>query len=64
MNMCTVKEIRDAIREDCRSQRDMEPTEIDRILQTLPFSQDSEPFSKPGLQRPVFWFSTRNSAPT
>ena len=33
-----------------------------RILQTLPFSQDSEPFSKPGLQRPVFWFYTRKYA--
>lgn len=62
MNMCTVKEIRDAIREDCQSQRDMESTEIDRILQTLPFSQESEPFSKPGLQRPAFWFYARKYA--
>ena len=57
--MCTVKEIREAIREDCHSQHDMESMEIDRILQTLPFSQDSEPFSKPRPQRPVFWFHAR-----
>ena len=37
--MCTVKEIREAIREDCRSQHDMETADIDRIFQTLPFSQ-------------------------
>lgn len=37
MNMCTVREIREAIQEDCRSQRDMESTEIDRVFQTLPF---------------------------
>ena len=36
MNMCTVREIREAIQEDCRSQRDMESTEIDRVFQTLP----------------------------
>ncbi len=62
MNMCTVKEIREAIREDCRSQHDMESAEIDRILQTLPFSQEPEPFSRPGPQRPVFWFYTRKYA--
>ena len=28
MNMCTVREIREAIQDDCRSQRDMESTEI------------------------------------
>ena len=36
MNMCTVREIREAIQEDCRSQRDMESTEIDRVFQTRP----------------------------
>ena len=60
--MCTVKEIRDAIREDCRSQRDMESTEIDRILQKLPFSQESEPFSRPRPQKPAFWFYARKYA--
>ena len=33
--MCTVKEIREAIREDCHSQHGMEFIEIDRVLQTL-----------------------------
>ena len=40
--MCTVKEIREAIREDCHSQHDMESMEIDRVLQTLPFSQGDD----------------------
>ena len=44
MNMCTVREIREAIQEDCRSQRDMESTEIDRVFQTLPFSQERDLF--------------------
>ena len=57
--MCTIKEIREAIREDCSSQHDMDSAEIDRVLQALSFSQDSEPFSKPRPQRPVFWFRTR-----
>lgn len=35
MNMCTVREIREAIQEDCRSQRDMESTEIDRVFSNL-----------------------------
>ena len=60
--MCTVKEIREAIREDYHSQHDMESAEIDCILQTLPFSQEPEPFSKPRPQRPVFWFYARNRA--
>ena len=47
MNMCTVREIREAIQEDCRSQRDMESTEIDRVFQTLPFSQERDLFDKP-----------------
>ena len=59
--MCTVKEIQEAIREDCHSQHDMESMEIDRILQTLPFSQDSEPFSKPRPQRPCFGFTQENT---
>ena len=46
MNMCTVREIREAIQEDCRSQRDMESTEIDRVFQTLPFSQERDLFDK------------------
>ena len=45
MTMCTVKEIQEAIREDCRSQHDMDSTDIDRVMQTLPFAQD-EPFTE------------------
>ena len=39
MTMCTVKEIQEAIREDCRSQHDMDSTDIDRVMQTLPFAR-------------------------
>ena len=39
MTMCTVKEIQEAIREDCKSQHDMDSTDIDRVMQTLPFAQ-------------------------
>lgn len=49
MNMCTVKEIREAIREDCRSQRNMETIEIDRIFQTLTFPQLESLFDKPPM---------------
>ena len=53
--MCTVKEIREAIREDCHSQHDMESTEIDRVLQTLPFSQGNEPVGQTvRSQTPLF----------
>ena len=58
MNMCTVKEIQEAIREDCRSQHDMDATDIDRMIQALPFTQE-ELFSEPRLQRPRFWFYAR-----
>ena len=40
MTMCTVKEIQEAIREDCRSQHDMDSTDIDRVMQTLPFAKE------------------------
>ena len=52
--MCTVKEIREAIREDCRSQRDMETIEIDRIFQTLPFTQEDSLFDRPLLPKPPY----------
>ena len=52
--MCTVQSIKDAIRENCQSQYDMESTDIDRVLQTLPFSQEPGPFSKPKSQRPLY----------
>ena len=50
--MCTIKQIREAIREDCRSQRNMESADIERILQTLPFSQGSGPFDRPPKPKP------------
>ena len=43
MNMCTVQSIKDAIRENCQSQHDMESTDIDQVLQTLPFSEHDSP---------------------
>ena len=47
MNMCTVQNIKDAIRESCQSQFNMESTDIDLVLQTLPFSEHDFPFSQP-----------------
>ena len=58
MTMCTVKEIQEAIREDCKSQHDMESTDIDRVMQTLPFAQE-EPFTEARPQKPLFWFYAR-----
>ena len=55
MTMCTVKEIQEAIREDCKSQHAMD---IDRVMQTLPFAQE-EPFTEARLQKPLFWFYAR-----
>lgn len=49
MSMCTVKVIREAIREDCRSQHNMETIEIDRIFQTLTFPQLVSLFDKPPM---------------
>ena len=42
MNMCTVQSIKDAIRESCQSQYDMESTDIDRVLQTLLAEQQKQ----------------------
>ena len=47
----TVKEIREAIREDCHSQHGMESMEIDRVLQTLPFSQGDDLLDKPPIPK-------------
>ena len=60
MNMCTVKEIREAIREDCRSQRNMETIEIDRIFQTLTFPQLESLFDKPPM--PPFFHRYRQKS--
>ena len=51
MNMCTVQSIKDAIRENCQSQYDMESTDIDRVLQTLPFSGHESLFDPPPLPK-------------
>ena len=49
--MCTVQSIKDAIRENCQSQYDMESTDIDRVLQTLPFSGHESLFDQPPLPK-------------
>ena len=60
MTMCTVKEIQEAIREDCKSQHDMESTDIDRVMQTLPFAQE-EPFTEARPRKPLFGSMQENS---
>ena len=45
------KEIREAIREDCHSQHGMEFIEIDRVLQTLPFSQGNDLLDRPPIPK-------------
>ena len=45
--MCTVREIQEAIREHCQSQHDMESTEIDQVMQRLPFDTAQDVFSRP-----------------
>ena len=44
--MCTIQGIKDAIRENYQSQYDMESADIDRLLQSLPFYQDEDPFDR------------------
>ena len=58
MTLCTVKELQEAIREDCKSQHDMDTTDIDRVMQPLPFAQ-AEPFTEARLQKPLFWLCAR-----
>ena len=63
MNMCTVQSIKDAIRESCQSQYDMESTDIDRVLQTLPFSGYTSQFCDPLKHKRPYWSkqNTKNS---
>ena len=63
MNMCTVQSIKDAIRESCHSQYDMESTDIDRVLQTLPFSEHEPMFSHPPKYKRPYrpWQNNKNS---
>ena len=49
--MCTVKEIREAIREDYHSQQEMEFGEINCDLQTLPLSQGDDLLDKPPISK-------------
>lgn len=39
--MCTIQSIRDAIQEHCQSQYEMEYTDIEQVLMSLPFSEHS-----------------------
>ena len=55
----TLSDAMGRIRENCQSLYDMESTDIDRVLQTLPFSQEPGAFSKPKSQRPLYWFHAR-----
>ena len=36
----------------------MDTTDIDRVMQTLPFAQE-EPFTEARPQKPLFWFCAR-----
>ena len=42
--MCIVRDIEEAIREHCQSQHDMESTEIDQVMQRLPFGTVQDVF--------------------
>ena len=55
MNMCTVQNIKDAIRESYQSQFNMESTDIDLVLQTLPFPEQDSPFSQPPKRKRPYW---------
>ena len=54
MNMCTVQSIKDAIRENCQSQYDMESIDIDRVMQTLPFSGHESLFDQLPLPKRLY----------
>ena len=61
--MCTVKEIREAIWEDCHSQHGMEFIEIDRVLQTLPFSQGNDLLDSTNNKENAGIYDSRSSQP-
>ena len=52
--MCTVREIQEAIREHCQSQHDMESTEIDQVMQRLPFGPAGRFYPAPCAEAAVF----------
>ena len=58
--MCTVREIQEAIREHCQSQHDMESTEIDQVMQRLPFVSEQDVFTRPPVSKPPYSWRSRN----
>ena len=52
--MCTVRDIEEAIREHCQSQHDMESTEIDQVMQRLPFGTVQDVLPGPCAEAAVF----------
>ena len=61
--MCTVREIQEAIREHCQSQHDMESTEIDQVMQRLPFDTTQDVFSRPPVPKPPYSWAAGTIAP-
>ena len=58
--MCTVREIQEVIREHCQSQHDMESTEIDQVMQRLPFGTAQDVFTRPPVPKPPYSWHSRN----
>lgn len=58
--MCTVRDIEEAIREHCQSQHDMESTEIDQVMQRLPFGTAQDVFTRPPVPKPPYSWLSRN----
>ncbi len=52
--------ILEAIREHCQSQHDMESTEIDRVMQRLPFVSEQDVFTRPPVPKPPYSWRSRN----
>ena len=59
----TLSDAMGRIRENCQSQYDMESTDIDRVLQTLPFSEHEPMFSHPPKYKRPYrpWQNNKNS---
>ena len=58
--MCIVRDIEEAIREHCQSQHDMESTEIDQVMQRLPFGTVQDVFTRPPVPKPPYSWRSRN----
>ena len=50
---------REAIREHCQSQHDMESAEIDRVMQRLPFVSEQDVFTRPPVPKPPYSWRSR-----